>query len=50
MATKAELEQERDDLVAAIEEARAILGDALGLEDLSEDELDDEESESDEAE
>lgn len=44
MATKAELEQERDELVAAIQEARVILDDALGLGDPDEDDSGDEEA------
>ena len=43
MATKAQLERERDELLNRIEDARAALNDALGIveEDSDEDEEDD---------
>ncbi len=41
MATKAELETERDQLLAKLEDAYAIIGEALGYEEAAGDESDD---------
>lgn len=48
MPRKFEIEQERDELRAKLQEAHAILGEALGFED--DDELDDDELDDDEFE
>jgi hypothetical protein len=47
MATKAELEQERDELIAKLEQAREIIDDALGYDDADEGEGADEDEDED---
>lgn len=44
MATKAELQEENDELRARLESAREIIDDALGLEDGEEDDDEDEDA------